>query len=171
MKKGVELSLNFLVMLVIAIVIFGLGVRFIYNLAAEATQLKQTTIDELDKKIGNLLCESTDKVCIGVERKVIEKGKFDVFGVKVLNIFKNEAQFLVEVSRPTTPGYAPNKDPILDDKLYWKHREEPLLIEKNGEKEVAIGIEVPSDATSGTYIFDVRVQPYNTLHKLYVEVP
>ena len=63
-KRGIELSLNFLVVLIISIVIFGFGVKFIYNLSSQATDLQQLTIGDLDERIGNLACEGSDRVCV-----------------------------------------------------------------------------------------------------------
>ena len=85
-KKGIELSVNFLVTIIIALVIFGFGVKFVYNLASGASEMESLTTDDLDERIGDLLCESADKVCIGVNRKVIPRGEFDVFGIKVINV-------------------------------------------------------------------------------------
>jgi len=72
MKKGFELSLNFLVTIIIAIVIFVFGIRFISDLVTQTTELESLTTDQLDKKIENLLCE-TEKVCIGVTKKPVNE--------------------------------------------------------------------------------------------------
>lgn len=177
MKKGIELSLNFLVTVIIAIVIFGFGIKFIYNLASEATQMETLTAEQLDKRIGELLCDSSDRVCIGVEKKTIQKGKFDVFGVKIINI-QDGRNFEITV---TISGYTKNNEPVKAiglDKIKLKYRES-FFIERNSEKDVGIGVEVAKDANSGTYILDVIVkaindgvaEPYTGLQKLYVEVP
>lgn len=170
MKKGIELSINFLVTIVIALTIFGFGVRFIYTLASEATELESLTTSELDKRIGDLLCESTDKVCIGKDKKVIRKGDFDVFGIKIINI-QDVTDFEIIISRPDIPGYTPNNNPIFGDELKWNPKSRTERLEREEENEFGLGISVPKTAISGTYIFDVRVEPYGTLHKLYVEVP
>jgi len=170
MKKGIELSINFLVTIIIALTIFGFGVKFIYNLASEATELESLTTSELDKRIGDLLCESTDKVCIGIDKKVIQKGNFDVFGIKIINI-QDVTDFEITVDRPDIPGYTLNNNPITEDELIWNPKSRTERLEREEERELGLGISVPKNAQSGTYIFDVRVEPYGTLHKLYVEVP
>lgn len=177
MKKGIELSLNFLVTIIIALTIFMFGLRFIYNLASEATELESMTIDELDNKIGQLLCEGTDRVCIGIDKKTIQKGKFDVFGIKVTNI-NPESNFEMLIS---PAGYIKDNGPIMPvepGKLKIKYRQD-FFIERNGEESLGVGIEVTKGAESGTYILDVEVKqftdagavPYGGLHKLYVDVP
>lgn len=174
-KKAVELSLNFIVILIISIIIFGFGVRFISQLSSQATELQEITTAELDEKIGNLVCEGSERVCIGSDRKTIRRTKFEVFGLKIINILDSQ-KFDVIISRPTPSGYAKNKQPIQADDLIWNPKARTINIEKNEEKNLGIGVEVPANAVSGTYIFDVRIQtadgkPYSATQKLYVAVP
>ena len=177
MKKGIELSLNFLVTIIIALVIFGFGVKFIYTLAAQATDLQSITTDELDNKIGQLLCDSTDRICIGIDKKTIQKEKFDIFGIKVINI--NPGSDFEMLITPT--GHIKNNGPIMpvdSGKIKIKYRQN-FFIDRNGEESLGVGVEVSKDAESGTYILDVDIkqitstgaEPYAGLHKLYVEVP
>ena len=99
MKKGIQLTLNFLVTVIIALAIFGLGIKFISNLAGDATELESLTTEQLDKRIENLVC-GTDKVCIGTNKKIIQKGNFDVFGIKIINILETqEFNINIDVSK------------------------------------------------------------------------
>jgi len=171
-KRGIELSVNFLVTIVIAITIFLFGIRFIYNLASEATSLASLTTDELDARIGDLLCESTDRICIGIDKKVIAKGEYGVFGVKIVNVYTDGTDSF-EINIEPKTGFTQNNEEIdlLDvNKISIKYRD-LVTIERNSEDNVGVGVEVPDDIPAGTYIIDVRVQPYDSLHKLYVEVP
>ena len=175
-KKAIELSLNFIIIIIISLVIFSFGIVFISNLFSKADDLSKVTLDKLDESISSLVCEGSERVCIGTERKVIPKKKFDVFGIKLLNILDTQ-DFEIAVTRPNPPGYRKNKNPILpnEDTLTWKAR--PLVnIQKNEEAKVGIGIQVPEDAIAGTYIFNVEIksadgQLYVSIQKLYVEVP
>ena len=174
-KKGIELSINFVVMLIIAIVIFGFGIRFIYTLSSNAIDLKDISSRELDARVADLLCSSAQKICIGTDKKVIQKGKFDVFGIKVLNV--GDAQDLeIQISRPTPSAYTKQNAPISNDGLSWAPENRVDSFERNEERNFGIGIQVPSSAVAGTYIFDVLVlksngEQYTTTQKLYVEVP
>ena len=51
MKKAIELSLNFLVTVIIAVAILVLGVKFINDIAGEATELESLTADQLIKRL------------------------------------------------------------------------------------------------------------------------
>jgi len=161
-------------------VVFAFGVGFIYRLASEAEDITAITLNQLDKKIENLICEGFDRVCIGKERQAIKKKDFGVFGIKILNIL-DEEQFEIEVRIPDPLtgllGYDKNNLPINNPPnpvLEVKYRED-LLIPKNQEKNIGIGVQVPSGAVEGTYILDVIIrtaggQDYVNVQKLYIEV-
>lgn len=176
-KKGIELSINFLVVIVLSFIILFFGARFIYNLAAEASELEQITSEELDRKIGELLCGGSEKVCLGIDRKIIKKGKLDIFELKIINILE-EQDFIIDITRPNPRGFTKTGDPINADNLQWMPKTRTVSIKANEEKTFGVGIEVPKDAKSGTYIFNVDIQAtklpageeYTSLHKIYVEV-
>ena len=174
-KKSIELSLNFIVIIVLSIIIFGFGVRFIYTLSSQATDLQQLTISDLDEKIGNVVCEGSDRVCIGADRKTIPRAKFDVFGLKILNIIEDKS-FHIEV-RPSDPiGYKRDNSPITNSPALIINPEiRDITIQKNEEQTVGIGVKVPPNAVSGTYILNVEIStsrgPYVSTQKLYVNVP
>ena len=174
-KKAVELSLNFIVILIISIIIFGFGVRFISQLSSQATELQEITTAELDERIGNLVCEGSDRVCVGIDRKTIRRTEFDVFGLKIVNILESQG-FDITVDRPTPGGYTISKEEIQTDNLIWNPKQRSVFIEKNEEKSLGIGVQAPANIVSGTYIFNVRIQtadgkPYSNIQKLYVDVP
>jgi hypothetical protein len=188
-KRGaIELSLNFIVIIIISIVLFAFGVGFIYNLASKASDITDFTLDDLDKKIGNLVCEGFDRVCIGEERKTIEKKDFDVFGIKILNIL-DEDRFIIFVEN-TGPagakilGYDKQNNPmpvgsspqLIVVPSYGVLGARDITILKNQERNFAVAVQVPADAKAGTYILDVIIQTesgqdYVPVQKLYIDVP
>ena len=176
-KSAIELSLNFIVILIISIIIFGFGVNFISRLSSQATELQEMTVGELDERIGSLICESSDRVCVGIDRKTINKKGFGIFGLKILNIVENE-NFEVTVKNPENYlGY--KKDgaeiAISNPKLIVNPAARSVNIKKNEERNLGIGIEVPDNAVSGTYILNVEIKNagalYGSVQKLYVDVP
>jgi hypothetical protein len=192
-SKGIELSLNFIVIIIISLMVFFFGAKFIYQLGHEATKLQSMTVDELDREIGNLVCQGMERVCYGFDTKQIKRGTLGIFGVRIRNVLDGVEEFEVVVSRPDVPGYTKSGEEILQDELEWKPKERYASIQKNEEATVAIGVEVPkSGVVSGTYIFDVAVcyddgdstndgetdpldrcenRDLYSYNKLYVEVP
>ena len=174
-KKAIELSLTFMVVVLIAIVVFILGIKFVYNLASQTNEINKFSAEQLDKKFAQLSCEGNDKVCIGIIKKIIKRDNSDNFGLKIINI-ENQTNFMVEVK----PSFALDKDnkKILND-INFKYNDQLLKIDKNEEKPIGIGFEVPKNASSGTYVFDVQVknevngrfQLYGEQQKIYIIVP
>lgn len=174
-KKAIELSLNFIVIIIISIVVFSFGVLFINKLSSQAINIQDITVNELDKKIGELICEGSDRVCVGIEKKTLMKNEFGLFGLKIMNILDSQ-NFTIAVTRPNPSGYQLNKEHINTDLLTWVPKSRSFFIEKNEEKTLGIGVQVPLNTGSGTYIFDVNIyaadgSQYSSVHKLYVEVP
>ncbi|HLC62056.1 MAG TPA: hypothetical protein VJI52_03520 [Candidatus Nanoarchaeia archaeon] len=177
LKKGaIELSVNFLVIIIISIVVFGFGVYFISKLSATAADLTQMTTSELDQKIANLVCEGYDRVCIGTEKKVIQKKKFDVFGIKIFNVEANQ-YFTVTASSTKRIGPDKSVNSIGSGEIFINPENRPqVLISQNEEKSIGVGVQVNPSAQSGTYILDVKIlrsggSEYVPTQKLYVEVP
>ena len=152
-----------------------MGVYFISFLSSEARELSDLTTKELDERIGTLICEGYDRVCVGIDRKTIRRKEFSVFGLKIINILDDQ-NFDIIITRPSPSGYTKNNQPIQTDNLAWNPQARSEFIEKNEEKNIGIGVQVPSNAVSGTYIFDVIIQDqtgnlYSNVQKLYVDVP
>ena len=174
-KKALELSLTFIVVVIISLVLFSLGVKFIYDISDETSKIDKISTDELDKKFAQLSCESSDKVCIGIIRKIIPKGSFDNFGIKIINIGETTG-FIVEVK--SSKAFDKQETEIANN-INFKYNNNEIMIEKNEEKNLGIAFEVPKDAIAGTYIFDIAVKykvndeflAYDDLEKVYVEVP
>ena len=174
-KNAIELSLTFLVTIILAVVIMAFGVRFLYSLTSEAAELDKISTEQLDKRFAELSCRSNDKVCIGIIRKIIPKGKADAFGLKIINIDAT-TEFKVEVNPSKAFDKQNNEIP---NSIKFKYNNDGIKIEKNGGKSLGIGFEVPKDAVSGTYVFDVEVKykvndgfvQYDELQKIYIEVP
>lgn len=175
-KKGIELSINFLVTLILAITIFSFGIIFARNLIGGASELTELTDSDLDKRIGELLCSGNERVCYGIRDKTIRRGEFDIFGVRILNVLnQGDVEFTITVS---DTGIIPKGKKVIQDvpdpRLNILPRTRTETIANNEDESFGIGIEVPKNAAPGRYILDIAVT-YGTeqydFSKLYVTVP
>src|SRR3989338_10725537 len=132
-KKAIELSLNFMVILIISIIIFGFGIRFISKLSSEAIDLTEITIDDLDERISDVVCEGSDRVCIGRERMTIRKKEVDIFGLKILNILDSQ-NFDIEVNPSSPLGFKKDNQPIVESAEF-----KGLIINPKIRNDVFIG--------------------------------
>ena len=184
-KKGFELSINFIVVLILSLVIFGFGLRFAYDLAKKATEIQRLSSEELDANIGELLCEGSDRVCVGIDRLELRQGKSGVFGVKIWN-YGDETEFKVSVTqKPSDCGIA--KDGVsyittncnrvylinngLTSSSFIPPSEPPatrtLNIALRESATIGIGAVVEKDAQQGTYIFNLEVKRFDTAKRIW----
>lgn len=155
--------MNFLVILIVSLVVFGFGIRFIYKLGAQATKLESMTAQQLDQRIGSLLCES-EKTCLGIDRKTVKRNDVTFFGLKVINILDSQP-FSVKID--LTKAFDKNGDtittpPPLTDYIFHSPDRKNFDLNRNEERNIGIGVEVLKIAKSGTYVFNVAVC-YNDL--------
>ncbi len=189
MSKGIELSMNFLVVIVLTLVIFGLSISFIMNIYEKATGIQKKTFDDLDKQIGYLRC-GTEQVCIGDKTKEIRRGEFSVFGIRILNVLGTRSRFKIYVSsspdNAQISGYSQHpinllpkettdQDPVCGDGARCED------VDPDKSRDLGLGIDVDKATPKGLYVFDIYVkyQDVNGWHpygetaksKIFVNVP
>ena len=174
-KRAIELSMNFIVIIIITIIIFSFGILFIRNLSQNANDLTQLTLKDIDQRISDLSCDGSSRVCISPDTITIQKKKFDVFGIKIINA-GNDANFIITVTYQSPLGYKKDASPITSPPLKLNpSAPRAVSIMKNDGKKIGIGVEVPANAVSGTYILDIDIRTsaglYVPIQKLYVNVP
>lgn len=188
-KAAIELSMNFLVIIVLSLVIFGFSMNFIMNIYGKAKGMQAKTFEDLDRQIGFLRC-GTEQVCIGDKSKEIIRGEMGVYGIRILNVFDHSTKFKVfvipaEVNFETDTNY-------LDHPIYLLPKEATgtnpscdsgearcIIIDPDKSSSFALGVEVNKATKSGTYVFDVYVkydqsidnwQPYGETQRYKINV-
>jgi len=184
-KRGIELAVNFLVMLMLGIVIFAFGIRFAYKLFAQGNELTSDAYKQYSKQIEGLACASAEKVCLPTKTLTIDGTKPAIFGVVIENVLTSEQTFNVKVT-PTnfvakgSPGrsvaFQAGEE---DDKIQFLPKPtDPLsTITLQSKEKQSVGIVIQANgAEAGTYSFTVEVlregSSYTTTpFKIYVKVP
>jgi len=201
MKKGLQLSATFLVLLVIIITIFIGSLYFLKQFFTGAEQLKAEIDQSTRAEIEAMLREPGSKVAIPINKATLKRGQSNIFGLGIRNV---GAPKTFHVTIQSGGAYKDNQ-PI--DLLSTLHVENnwllydagPYPLTANAYEAVPIALRVgnemnPGFATEkGTYVFNVCVwtaQPtpadrcevelqayapseilYDRIHQIYVEVP
>ena len=199
-KKAIALSINFIVILIIAIVIFSFGIFFV-NKVFNITTEKHKEITEMTKTHIEGMLDSGEKVAIPVTTLKLRRGDSGVFGMGVLNIDTvNVGTIANEFYIKIEPGDVFKEDgsPITPPSGLFPEiairSGNPYIIETNKKEVYSVVVKVPSNAIAGTYILNVYVchdnEPINTvgdsecifatapgtelydnsIHQIYVEV-
>lgn len=117
----------------------------------------------------------TERVCLFLDRKKIEKRDSDIFSIRILNELSGQ-NFDIKVTRPTPSGYDKNQIKIENDNLFWSPKSKNVFIKQGGIEKFNISVEVPRNALEGVYIFNVEIKTtdsssYSPIQKFYVDVP
>ncbi len=185
-KKGLELSVNFLVILIIAIVVFGFGLAFVSKFFAGAKEMKAQLDSETQKRIEYLL-NTGEQLVMPVNTKTIQSGKNAVFGIGILNILGNKTTFMINLRCTLMLDKNDNAKPDSELTKYckgvemsrgWLFSDSVIeTVENNEQKIIPILISVPQGTPSGKYVFTVTVTygenniQYDVPRKIYVIVP
>jgi hypothetical protein len=173
-KKGIELSINFIVILILSIAIFGFGIVFLRNMMEEVEDITKITEKDFENHMENLLCDSSEKMCIGTNRKEINRNRVGFFTLGIRNTYDEIKDFYIDVEE--------DEDFQSDSEIKVKLNNE-LRLEPNEHEQVGIAVGVPGGIEKGTYVLNVYAcideyssceedsdKRYGTTQKIYVVV-
>lgn len=167
-KKGFELSVTFLVILIISIVLFSSGIFLIRKFFSITGDVEERVAAQTQKEIERRLLEAGEKVSIPQNRKSAKIGDAVTFGLGILNTLGSEHTFAVEMS--FNKAYTTKDQELImqeqgfinsnwifssipDQKLQRnEHIILPLTIRPTGEMSEGL-----TTARDGIYIFNVCV--------------
>jgi len=146
-RKGVELAINSIVVIIIGIVILSAGVFLVYKIVNAG----QTTSEQLSSDVKRGLREELAQgqlVAVYPGSQNIEGNERSTTGVMIQNRL-DAADF-----KATVKGFAPDETQIDDT---WFGFLQPGNIPKNGVGEFIIIFNPPDTAAKGIYTFTVEV--------------
>jgi hypothetical protein len=155
-KKGIELSVNFIVMLILAVAVFAGGLMFAAKFFSKAESMRANLDAETERQIEKLL-DSGSPVVVPISTKEIFRTKYDTFGLGVLAKYNGE----YSISCGESSAFSNSKDRAkLEDTGFgdWLTLpQEKLTLNKNQKGKVMILVQVPKGALSGTYMYRCAV--------------
>jgi hypothetical protein len=166
-NAALELSVNFIVIIIISIVVVALGIGLLYKVISQGQKYVCTYDQQTEADLFRRMC-AEERVCVkamegkncnaffnGDEPGVIDNGATGIFSVGIENVGIDEKYFSVVVDNTIAPaGYAwPDNDPNYIKSL----SEAPFQLQQNAIKVAQVVIKMPKDAPSGQYVFNVLV--------------
>ena len=182
-KKGMELSINFIVILIISIVVFGFGIKILSGIFEGATNMGVLTQEEINRHLIDIMCDSSERICVAPTRIEARPHGSGYFTIGILNTYDDKTTFYIGVEQSS------NDEIQVIEEEYWLLGEDSVKINPNEQKKLGLGILVPGGTPKGTYVLNVYVckgdglsfcdkelhdDPdvgYSTTQKLYVVVP
>lgn len=194
-KRGIELSVNFLVMLIISIVIFGSALYMVKQFFQSTKDIQSKLSSEVKKEIERRLVESAEQVSIPLNKAVLGTRASNTFGLGILNMLGETKTFSVKINFDS--AYTKLNEPItLAEGGYidrnWIFTDIGEVTIANNDFEivslpVVVDARVSEDSNTlpGIYVFNVCVfkglsqkcergvtnlYPDGKISKIYVEV-
>jgi hypothetical protein len=160
-KKGIELSINFLVLFILALVMFTIGLIFVYEIFTKLIFFSNNIEDQIKDEIINRLPQSG----IGISSENIKRGDLTIFFLGIRNDLDTNQSFFVH----SHCDHAIKKDnSIICDpdsgiscnqfnSLITFNPIGPINIESNEIHFEDIPVNIPKNIQKGTYVFYVKV--------------
>ena len=159
-KKAIQLSVNFIVMLILAVAVFMGGLMFAGKFFGKAELIKGSLTSQTEQQLEKLL-DSGSPVVIPIKKKTIYRNKFESFGIGIVAQWKGT--YGINIVNPPT-AFTNDKKKIIDTTYMPK-----IIMQKNQDSKVEkkldinekwktiIAVDVPSQAPRGTYVYTVWV--------------
>jgi len=184
-KKAMQLSMNFLVIVILSIAMLSMGVVLFRKIFTGATELKANLDKQTEQELENMLTAG-ERVAIPFTKKEVRAGKTIVFGLGILNIIGEESNFIVDIR---CTNVVPSGSCIPLDDIIHSLKTGPVSIKNNEQLKIPIAIATEKTTSKGTHILDIKVCDYlstdpvpscdginpnefydGSLHKIYVKV-
>lgn len=171
-KRGIELTINFIVMLILGIAMLSGAIILTTKLFGKAKQYQSQVDANTQAEIKKMITSTNDQVVIYPSRKTVGRKESATFGVGVQNTIKGggkEDEFTVGVQ--FARSYNKDKQTTCDNADIGEGLDKPCKslpstwpkqgtfqkIKKNEVKSFPVPITVTTGTLSGIYVFDVRV--------------
>ncbi len=150
-KKGMELSLTVIVLIILSIIIFMGGIALVWKFFAGAEELKAGIELKTKEQIEALLRQGTDLVAIPVNTKILPIGKEAMFGLGVRSTLQGKHDFFVQLAfdgiytkrGKTLPGIAVDPSLAAHIEQVWLggfKEQGPIAIEHNAFEVIPLRV-------------------------------
>lgn len=182
-SRGIQLSINMFVVLLLSIVILGLGFS-LFAQGADSIQEISSQVDEQNRAQINRLLDDGGMLVMPFREQEIDRGDTGIYYLGIANELGKNSNFVVRVSYAGSSAYE-NSDPhqavdfqkfltLLNEESFCRPSTTscasdwaltPLSkvgIENNDRRSVPIGISIPKNGIAqGQYAFNVDVCHYS----------
>lgn len=197
-KKGFELSINFLVILILTVATFGGGLILARKMFSSAGDIKDKISDQQEKQIQEMMLNGDELVVLPVNKKTLSMNSHGVVGLGINNVLKSNGisksnTFRVGVKLSTvqfkdqagtscfnsaTRAWTQSESCGMNPNNFIKMIATDYPVNVNDQYVVEIPLIIPKTGYRGTYVYNVNVsyqdgalfKSYDTIKKLYVTI-
>lgn len=160
-KKGIELQVNFVVILILTLIIFGSSIMIAYKILNSTNKLKDQVDATTQARLESLLINGNDEVVIPFNKKDdLNKGDSAVFGVGIVNMLGTNTEFQIKTTLYSAFDSTGNPVPDTGAWTYSYSGSNPESVGfiNNNDHKIINLVFIPKTVTPGnTYVFNVEV--------------
>ncbi|KYK25620.1 hypothetical protein AYK26_05775 [Euryarchaeota archaeon SM23-78] len=147
-KASFQLSINFLVVMIICLVLLGIGIKLISDFVIYADKWDTTVNKYYEEQLKKAL-DSGELVAVFPGHKTCNRGELAEFGVGIRNELEATTDFYISLE--------------FDDYTYLGEKPEPIFIrgpypvENNEKTSIRVGLKTSKEVPKDTYIYNVYI--------------
>ena len=182
-KASLEISIQAIVIVVLAMTLLGLGLGFIKGMFSGITDISRTTFERISDQLQRDLINSNEKLIFSQSKVTIEKGKSVLLGWGIKNEATTPLNYWAEfipIRCPTLDGICPsnllpNGAKNVNEKWFtFKYNPSGTIVDRlytagaAEQQVVRVDLTVPKDVTDvGLYLFDLSIYDVGNANKKY----
>ena len=173
-KKGsLEISIQAIVIVVLAMTLLGLGLGFIKGMFSDISGLSRATFDKIQDQLQRDLTNSNEKLIFSQTKINIERGKSTLLGWGIRNDGNTKLDYWAEFTAVKCPkNNCPSLRDLNDKWFTFKYNpggtKSGLLYDVDAAEQqvVRVDLSVPKDNTeTGLYLIDLSIYDAATNQK------
>lgn len=156
-KKGFELSVNMIVVLILGIVLLGFGIYFLKTIVSAGYDLDDAIDERIKNDLRSTAFHDGDYVAFLRTHATVNRGDYHKFYLGVLNDLDEEHDFKIVAFFSKAPGIDltdAQKRSLNDSIIYL---DDAFTIKPDEDFFFNILFHAPSGVPRGQYLFDVQV--------------
>jgi hypothetical protein len=160
MRKGVEISITFAVILIMTILVLGLSLIFLRNVFTGANEIQQGLERQTEAEIEKLIEEEGALVAIPFSSATLEFGERKLFGIGIRNVLpqKQHLQVTVQYATALINGELRTGDAKeLQERWVGALARQVVEVDKRDHVATKVYLKAPSGISRGLYYFNVCV--------------
>ncbi len=160
-RRGMELAVNTLVVLILGLIIVGSGIALIYGIFDKAKAMPEQVSHALESQLFDILLSSNDRVATLQNVKAGARKEMLIFPVAVSNQLEGvQATFkAVKAIKAQTAPTGSNCDSSSPPPSCptMELIDEPFTLKRYDRKAFPVGIQIPKDAVAGQYTYRLNI--------------
>src|SRR3989338_249996 len=163
-KKGsLEISIQAIVIVVLAMTLLGLGLTFVKKMFGNVDVISTGTFEKIQEQLQRDLVNSNEKLVFSQTKIAMERGSEKLFGWGVKNVGSSSLDYWAKFTAVKCPADCPTEDELNAEWFSFKYNDQGTTagllytVDAASSQFVRVNLNLPRDAVPGLYLLDLSV--------------